>query len=490
MKSALLITSLLITILINGSLLLAQSPIEQAIKEVINYEHAENAILGLSIVNTNTNEELYAYNSNFGLKPASSQKVITTATALGILGENFKFETKIWAKGIIENGVLKGDLIIQGGGDPSLGFMRYSMGKKSKELFREWITKIKQAGITSIEGDIIGDPSIFDSQLVSPQWIWEDIGNYYGAGVSGLNFHENKYEVQFLPDGKEGDKAEIILVNPPMDNVEFLNEVRIGASNSGDQAYIYCAPYSNTVVIRGTVPKTSKPFTIKGAVQNPALFTASWFKKELEKQGITINGKADFNFVPDADLYNNAQLIHTHTSAPLKEIVFWANKKSINIYCEALVKMIGLKTFKSGSYTKGLEAIKNYWQQRGVNISGWELKDGSGLSPANALPPNVHANILAKMTKESYFQSLDHSLSWACVGDYGNLGQRLCGTESAENLRAKSGYINKTRTYAGFVENRCGDLVSFSVMLNNYHCTNSRARKLLLLIMEQIVTVE
>lgn len=470
--------------------LFAQTPMDKVINEVINYDKVENAILGLSVVNTNTGEELYSYNSNFALKPASSQKIITTAAALGILGENFQFETKIWAKGNIENGVLKGDIIIEGGGDPTLGFMRYSMGKKSKEIFREWIAKIKAAGISKIDGKIIGDPTIFESQLVSPNWQWEDIGNYFGAGVAGLNFHENKYEIQFLPNGKEGEPAKIELINPPLEGVEILNEVRIGSPSSGDQAYIYCAPYSTTVVVRGTVPKSSKAFTIKGAVQNPAKFTASWFKIELEKAGIEVTKGQDFLFSKNKELYNGASIIHTHLSAPLKEIVFWANKKSINIYCEALLKMIGLKQYNSGSYSKGIEAIQSYWKAKGVDISGWQMCDGSGLSPSNALPPKVHAQIISAITKQPYYESLNNSLSTACKGDYGSMGGMLCNTECANNLRAKSGYIAHNRSYAGLLENRCGDTIAFSVMLNGYQCSNGQAGVLLTKIMKNLISVE
>ncbi len=468
----------------------AQTALDAQIEKVKNTKGLEGAILGVSVVDVETNQELFSYQSNFALKPASSQKLITTGTALGILGENFKFETNLYYKGKIENGILYGDIIIQGGGDPTLGFMRYSMGKKSKELSKEWISKIKAIGINKIEGKIIADPTIFDSQLIPRNWQWEDIGNYFGAGVAGLNFHENKYEIQFLPKGKVGEQAEIVLINPPLGEFEIVNEVRIGTPNSGDQAYVFCAPYSKTIVIRGTVPQTSKAFTIKGAVQNPALFTASFLQNELNKSKIEVENGVDFLFSKNAELYNNAILFHTHYSAPLSEIIYWANKKSINIYCEALLKMIGLKVAKKGTYEAGIKAIQNYWKKNGVNISGWRLCDGSGLSPSNAIPAKVQAQIIAMLAKKPFFKPLNNSLSFACVSDYGSMGGMLCNTEMSNNLRAKSGYIAHCRAYAGLFTNRCGKTMAFSVILNNFHCHKSKSRQLVSQIMEKLIEVE
>ena len=468
----------------------SQVNVDKAVKHFLRKDGMSNATLGLSVIKVETGEEIYSYNGNLCLKPASTLKAITTSTALGVLGEDFKFETKLHYDGKIENGVLKGDLIIKGGGDPSLGFMRYEISVKHAQMQNIWVKAIKEAGISKIDGNIIGDASIFDSNLIPPKFTWDDMGNYYAAGACGLNIHENQYNIQFKPGVNVGDQTQIELVYPYMpESIEFVNEVKTGTKGSGDQAIVYCAPFSEKIFVRGTVPAGSKSFTIKGSVPDPAEFVAAGLKKVLQDKGIEVAGYPISTYQKqDETLWKT---IHTWYSPALKDMVYWANKKSINIYCEAFLKMMAYKKYNIGSTVRGLDVVKSYWKSRGVNMNAYFIFDGCGLSPDNSISTNNIAKILQKAYSEDYFESFDKSLSYAGVpDDRGSLRSQLSGTKAAGNLRAKSGYISRVRSYSGYVTNECGELLSFSIIVNNYTCSNSQARTSLMAILKTLAEMQ
>ncbi len=473
-----------------NTFLFAQTNVEASIKKLLNDSSLKNASLGLCVLNANTGEMVYNHNGMQSLKPASTLKVITTSTALGVLGGDFQFETVIEYTGTIDgSGTLNGDLYLRGGGDPSLGFLRYDLkNPKMKELMNIFKNKISAAGIKKVNGNVIGDASIFSSNTVPKKWIWEDIGNYYGAGSCGLNLHENQYNIQFKVGATVGSSTEIDIVYPDLSDVEFINEVKTGSKSSGDQAYIFAAPFSDKVYVRGTVPAGNRDFTIKGAVPDPARFAANNLKKQLEDSGIAVSGLS----LSQYEKNNEAKTeVYSHKSPKLENLIFWANKKSINLYCEAILKMIGLKLYGAGSTHNGIKGVIQYWKNRGVDLDGFYIHDGSGLSPDNAVSTFQLAKILQKTTKENYYETFNKSLSFAGdPNDRGSLRSQLTETKAAKNLRAKSGYISRVRSYSGYVQNSCGELLSFSIIVNNYNCSNSSMKKKLMSVLKTLAEMQ
>jgi len=353
------------------------------------------------------------------------------------------------------------------------------------DIFRQ---KVSAAGIKKINGNVIGDASIFSSNTVPKKWIWEDIGNYYGAGSCGLNLHENQYNIQFKVGATEGAATEIDIIYPDLSDVEFINEVKTGSKASGDQAYVYAAPFSDKIYVRGTVPAGNRDFTIKGSVPDPARFAANNFKKELEKSGISVSGSS----ISQYEKNNKSRTeIYNHPSPRLADLIFWANKKSINLYCEAILKMIGLKLYNAGSTHNGIKGVTQYWKNRGVDLDGFYIHDGSGLSPDNAVSTYQLAKILQKTVKEAHYETFNKSLSFAGdPNDRGSLRGQLTGTKAAGNLRAKSGYISRVRSYSGYVQNSCGELLSFSMIVNNYNCSNSKMRTKMMAVLRTLAEME
>lgn len=447
----------------------------------------KHAAWSLTLYNIDSDESVLEYNSDMGLMPASTLKIVTTATALATLGSDFRFETRLQYEGNIDDkGTLHGNLYIKGGGDPTLGFERNGFGSRLEEVMQQWVQAAKNAGIRHIDGAIIGDAEIFETATVSAKWLWEDIGNYYGAGACGLSIHENQYNLCMKPAAQIGGLASIVNADPPVPGATFVNEVRTDKIGGSEGVFIYAAPYSELIYVRGYINNRDPDTYCMGTLPDPPLFAAITLQKHLEKNGIKATEAATTlralrQFADD----DHRTTIHSLLSPPLRDIVYWANKRSHNLYCEHLLKMIGHQVYGHGTADVGLRAIKNYWQRKKVNWRGFEMQDGCGLSPMNSVSTRHLSQILKTIYFEPYYNDFNRSLSWAgTVGDHGPLGGHLVGTHSQRNLRAKSGTFKNVRSYSGYVENLCGDTIAFSFIINNGDCDTNCMRNRMLTVMK------
>lgn len=441
-----------------------------------------NGQFGFALYDVETGKLLEKERADESLLPASTMKTVTSAAAFHILGADYKFKTVLEHDGVIEGGVLKGNVIIKGGGDPSLGSDRYQWGTDMQSILAIWVKKLREKGVTHIEGDIIGDASIFEDALTPSTWVWSDIGNYYGAGACGLSFNENSYEVFFVPGKSVGSKAEFVGTNPPLPDIKFVNEMRTGSASSGDNGFVYGAQYTFLRTLRGTVPM-GDTFSIKGSIPDPALFTAQCLRNALLADSIGITGKATtlrHLTMEGKPAPANKTALYTHQSPPLKDIIYWLNKKSINLYAEHLVKMIGQTLLKDGSNEGGTKAIAEFWKGKGIAVDGLHMNDGSGLSRYNGVTPNQLASILRSNVAEPWFQDFFNSLPVAGLATCPGTLKNMCrGTAAEGHVWAKSGYISRVRTYAGYVATQSGRRLSFAMMANNYTCTNAQAKDFL-----------
>jgi D-alanyl-D-alanine carboxypeptidase/D-alanyl-D-alanine-endopeptidase (penicillin-binding protein 4) len=399
------------------------------------------------------------------LIPASNLKIITTGSALSLLGEDFTFQTRIEHDGFIKEGVLNGNIYITGGGDPTLGTSRYKEYPDMDNLLILFADKIRQAGIQKINGTIIPDDRIFEKNPIPDYWMWTDIGNYYGAGAGGLNINENLYKVYFKPGVSIGDSALVLRTSPEIPGIQFYNSVRTAAAGTGDKAYIYGAPYSNYRYMTGTIPMGGE-FSVKGSLPDPSYLLCYSLYKALS----ALKVKLDFPVQTVVNTFKTERkIIYEHTSPPLKELVKQTNLSSINLYAEAIIKMIGYKINKSGSTYEGIKAVTDYWSKKGVDTLGFFLFDGSGLSATNAVSANHFSQILNIIAKEKYFQTFYNSLPVAGVS--GTMAKICKGTCAENNIRAKTGTISNAICYSGYVNTKKGELMSFSLMVNNFEGT-------------------
>lgn len=417
------------------------------------------------------------YNSTASLIPASTLKIVTTGTALAMLGKDFRFETKIQYDGIFDtvSGTIKGNVYITGGGDPTLESEYFKDKKDSLSTTDKWANFLKYKGVKKIEGAIIGDASIFDDNLLPAQWVWGDIGNYYGAGACGLSYHDNKYKV-YLKSGATGSNTTVIKTEPAIDGLLFINNVTAGGND--DNAFIYGAPFTYYRKAQGTIPANNNNYDIDGSIPDPALFCAQQLHNSLKAIGITSTIKpTTVRVLKEAGTYAPLpkKTLLTNYSPSLSDIVYWTNLKSNNLYAEHLLKYIAYTENGIGRESEGTEIITNYWKKKGVDAGGFFMNDGCGLSRSNVITTKTETQILRLMSKDKNFKAFYDSFPVA--GKSGSLGNLCAGTSAENNLCAKSGYITRARGYAGYVKNKKGEMLCFAVLANNYECTPSEMKK-------------
>lgn len=457
------------------------SGVQSQVDNISNSKYLRHAQWAFVLMDLESGRPLMNHNGDASLLPASTMKTVTSGAALGILGSNYTFKTYLEIDGNVDaEGSLNGNVYIRGGGDPTLGSDRFKWGTDMEGVLAIWVEALKKKGIKSIEGSVIGDASIFEDAMLPVTWVWSDIGNYYGAGACGLAFNENLYYLYFKPHATVGESAELLRVEPEMPDIEFINEMKTGARGSGDQGYIYGAPYTYLRYLRGTVPQGKTEFSIKGSIPDPAHYAATRLHESLKAGGIALSGKPETlrrlraaGQAPKA----TRSIVHTHKSPPLKDIIYWLNKKSINLYAEHLVKIIGHVKSKNGSTDAGTQAIRDYWAAKGIDVDGLHMKDGSGLSRYNGITAMQMTGMLLKDSQSNAFEDFYNSLPVAGnPEDPGSLRNLCKGTAAAKNLRAKSGYISRVRGYTGYVDTKSGKRLAFAMLANNYTCSNRKMR--------------
>lgn len=426
--------------------------LEKAFNNLLNDEQAKHAIASLCILDANTGKTLYAKNEQIGLATASTLKTITAATAFSILGKDFQFQTTLAYTGTITtDGILKGNLIIIGSGDPTLGSWRYQ--NKENAVLTQWVTAIKAAGIKKIEGTIIGDDRIFGTQTTPEGWVWQDIGNYYGAGTSGLAWRENQFDIHLKPGSSTADEVKVVKTVPATPYVQIINELKTGSSGSGDRSYAFLPPYSNVAYLRGSwgigIAKTG----ISVALPDPAFDCAYRLQDTLKRLGISTGQQATtarLMTLNNQVIPSVTQKINTVSSPSLSEMTYWFLKKSINLYGESLLKTIAIKSGKAGTTSKGAETEINFWADKGIDKTALNIIDGSGLSPGNRITTSAMANILFQIQKENWFADY-----YKALPEY-------------NGMKIKSGTINDVSAFAGYHTDAAGNKYIIVININNY----------------------
>lgn len=434
----------------------------------------KNASISFYAIDLTDNQVVAGLNSNKSLVPASTTKLVTTASALEILGGDTRFTTQILHTGSIDTlcRVLNGDIIIKGGGDPSLGAERYS--KHYGDFINQWATKIKALGIDSINGRVIGDASCFTSQTTPSTWIWGDLGNYYGASPSGLSIYENTCKVEFESGKKNGDSTVITCVMPFVPEFNIENEVK-STNTKKDESYFYGAPFQVNRIVKGGIPLNKKGFDVKSSIPDPSLLAAFELDMEMRMMGVKLKDKYTTRRILEFDGDEETHLITKTYSPKLTDIINQTNTYSINLYAEHLLNLIGLKVYKSGDPESGTTAITNFWKGKGIDVEGLYLNDGSGLSRFNAISAMHLVSILEYMKKSKNYNEFYNSLPIAGrSGTIRSIGKK---TFAENNLRAKSGYMTRARSYAGYVTTKSKRELAFALIVNNYNCTPYEMKK-------------
>lgn len=404
----------------------AETRLSNAYKVFEKDSQFKHALISLYVVDTKTGKVIFDKNSQIGLAPASCLKVVTSTAVLDLLGKDYRYKTDF---------SYDGNLLVKAVGDPTLGSTRWE-STKEETILQNLLAAFKEKKITTFTGNIIVDDSKWETQTTPRGWIWEDIGNYYGAGARGLNWRENQYDLILKTGQFEGDSVELLKTDPELLPTVLINELKTGKSNSGDKSIIYLPEGGLKGYIRGTLPAGNNSFKISGSIPNPLLVFKNSFRN--------LPGLAN------SDVTQKAELLMQHNSPTLDSINYWFLQKSVNLFGEAFVKTVAYEKTGFGATDTGVNIIKDFWSKNGIEKSALNIIDGSGLSPANRVTTNALVTVMQYAKKQNWYASFYNALP------------------EQNGIKMKSGYIGGVRSYTGYIKSKSGTEYTFSFIINNF----------------------
>jgi D-alanyl-D-alanine carboxypeptidase/D-alanyl-D-alanine-endopeptidase (penicillin-binding protein 4) len=433
-------------------------PLLHAFEQLDKDTCLKKADISFCLLDINTGKVIVEKNKDKLLAPASTLKTFTTATALYVLGENYQYQTKVTFKGTIQDKVGKGTLIIYGAGDPSLGSDRYDDTKPDK-VFQQIVKALKSKGIEQLEGNIIVNKSIYTDENINKDWLDEDVGNYYGAGIYPLNWKENKFEINLVPTTSS---FEVLNNTAGYDNKkDFCIELIHKEGATTEEAFAYIEKSKSCMYnIKGVL-------SAKEATQNMQLARLTPDKDFIRDLSAYLKKEMAFK-TNNIRSYEQEIEITRIVSPPLAQLVYWCNQKSLNLYAESFCKTIASHMFKAGSWRLGISAMMRYANALKINTRQVQLKDGCGLAETNRITTYVLASMLQRNTKEKNHQTFYASLP------------------SINGLNMKSGYIGGTRSYAGYITLKDSTKASFAFIIHGYTCTPKEVKSKMFQVLDKM----
>lgn len=456
--------------------LLAGAQTPAPVKWLLQAPYMRGASFSLVVKDVQEGKTVYSYDTDRLQSPASVLKTVATATALEILGEDYRYPTTLEYDGILENGTLEGNLYIKGSGDPSLGSSHFALGQN--KFLSTWIAALQKAGIKHITGSVISDESIFDTEGVSIKWLREDMGNYYAPGSYGISIFDNMYKLS-LQTGAAGTRPVLKGTEPDIPFIRFKNYLK-AAPVSSDSAYIIGAPLDDVRYLYGVLPANREAYVLKGDIPDPALYLARYLTDQLQQKGIRVDGSPScYRIEVEENRWKKGERkeIVTTYSPTLREIASICNHVSHNLYADALVKTVGLqykprRNEMISSFGRGVQVVKEYWEKKGLDVFPLRMNDGSGLAPADKVSAGFMGELLVYMATESAVSDA-FIASLPQAGIEGSVRNFLKGSKLQGKARLKSGGITGVRSYAGYIT-KDGKTYAVAVFSNNYSCPMSR----------------
>ena len=461
--------------------LLAGAQTPAPVKWLLQAPYMRGASFSLVVKDVQEGKTVYNYDTDRLQSPASVLKTVATATALEILGEDYRYPTTLEYDGILESGTLEGNLYIKGSGDPSLGSSHFAPGQN--KFLSTWIAALQKAGIKHITGSVISDESIFDTEGVSIKWLREDMGNYYAPGSYGISIFDNMYKLS-LQTGAAGTRPVLKGTEPDIPFIRFKNYLK-AAPVSSDSAYIIGAPLDDVRYLYGVLPANREAYVLKGDIPDPALYLARYLTDQLQQKGIRVDGSPScYRIEVEENRWKKGERkeIVTTYSPTLREIASVCNHVSHNLYADALVKTVGLqykprRNEMISSFGRGVQVVKEYWEKKGLDVFPLRMNDGSGLAPADKVSAGFMGELLVYMATESAVSDA-FIASLPQAGIEGSVRNFLKGSKLQGKAHLKSGGITGVRSYAGYIT-KDGKTYAVAVFSNNYSCPMSRMTRAL-----------
>lgn len=462
-----------------------QARLARTISDTIDASPYAGAHWGIHVKNLRSGSVLYSRNVDRSFVPASNVKLLTAAAALDRLGPSYRYRTTVHVDGPVQNGVLEGNLIVRGSGDPSLG--GYEQRDDITQVFRQWADSLSQEGIEHIEGDIIGDDDPFSDTPLGRGWSWDDIPNAYAAEIGGLVFNENKVDVEVV--GRlPGRPARITWEPHETTFVEIINRTRTVPRDSSDDEEFARDFGSNTIHARSRIhPNDIETESV--SITNPTEYFTHVLREVLLKEGISVDGRPvdidQLSIKPDYER-DDIRSVATYRSPPLSDLLRTLNYESRNLYAEQLLRTLAVEAppdttaedLSEGSSPLGVEAVRSTLAEAGIDTSRVQLVDGSGLSRQNLVSPRSMMQLLQHMwtladpaASSAFYNSLPTG------GEDGTIEYRFRGAAPARgNVRAKTGTLFNTSALSGYVNTERGTPLAFVLFCNSHMADSDEVR--------------
>jgi D-alanyl-D-alanine carboxypeptidase/D-alanyl-D-alanine-endopeptidase (penicillin-binding protein 4) len=442
---------------------LAVAQLQAELDKMFTAPAFDRMLWGIQVQSLTTGEILYQLNPTKLVMPASNMKIVTLAAAAERLGWDYTFETSLVASGPIEHGVLQGDLVVVGSGDPTIN----GRSGGPTAVFEDWAARLHEAGITAIDGRVVADDRTFEDETLGAGWSWDYLVYGYAAPVTAIQYNENVAEVVIGPGTAVGARAAISL-RPEGSGLAVENHVTTAAPGGTPTIELRRMAGSDRIEASGAIPLGAVETTRTVAVDNPARFFAQALRSVIVKSGIRVRdvgvGIRNLETVPDLSV---SRTLVSRRSAPLSDIAKVLMKVSQNLYAETLLKTLGVEA-GAGTVEAGEKVVQEVLDAWGIEPGSYVLVDGSGLSRYNYVTAEMLVRILRHLYADSRHRGpFIEALPTGGV-EGGTLARRFRGTRAAGNVHAKTGSIANVRALSGFVETVDGEPLVFSVIANNF----------------------
>jgi D-alanyl-D-alanine carboxypeptidase/D-alanyl-D-alanine-endopeptidase (penicillin-binding protein 4) len=429
---------------------------------------------GVVIKSEETGRVLYERNPGKMFVPASNMKLVTGAAALETLGPGWRYRTALVSAGPVSGGVLRGDLVVIGSGDPTIA-ADYQDGDPLR-IFRAWADSLRAHGITRISGRVVGDDDAFDDLALGAGWSWDDLNDYYSAEIGGLEYNLGVLGVSVAPGDRAGSPGRVTLL-PATSYVPVENRTVTRAGAPTEDVSAVRQPVGTGIVIDGTVSTDTPGVRTDVAVRNNTAYFVTVLRETLIAAGIRVEGAAvDQDDLAPAQRPARRDTLFVHASAPLAKILPGFEKPSQNQVGEQLLKTMGRAFRGEGSARAGIAVVDSLFRGWGLPTRRLRQADGSGLSRYNLVAPELLIALLEHMRRSPNYATFYASLPVAGVD--GTLENRMRNTPLQGNVHAKTGTVSNVRSLSGYMTTAAGEPMVFSMIVNHHTVTSRDADRL------------
>ena len=455
------VVAVLAGLLAVGSWVAPPASADAALAELLARPTLKGIEVSVAVVDVADGRMLLARSIDAPRVPASNMKLVTTAAAVGLLGADYRFTTRFVAEGAPDaDGLLAGDLVVVGGGDPCLrGDILGALGIAEPAAFLA--DMLLEAGVRRITGALALDDGLFDDQRQHPEWPADDLDKAYAPPVDALSMHGNCLTLEV--SGRGGSPQARLVTATGGYRVE--NELRRAATSTEFLIWPRRPDESGMVRLTGTVGAAVDQRPVQVPVLDGSRLFGLSLLAELQRRGVTVDGGLALRPGAAAALGSPVEL--ATYSSPLSTAVLLANKESDNSIAEHLFKLVGAEVVGEGSFAGGARAVERFLgQQVGTATVALAVRDGSGLAPTNRVTARCLVDVLTAMARGPADQRDVYLRTLPVSGLDGSLAERLAEAPYAGRVRAKTGWIGGASSLSGYAYTRSGRLVAFSLLFN------------------------